>query len=360
MSTDTDNIVASANGGSAIQKFFAMYVQEACATAFAGTDFVVGTPILDERAETEGWVVNEFVRIPVTIAKGKEGRSLSLVFMVGTVKGPSHPPHYPLEEDSFRVFGPIVEGLENGNVLVKFGERWGSGRAAWETKEGLSVEAFLRHYNCVGGISAGVWDFVRNQGKKFLSGELAFGMSKSQIVRTAAHAIGASGIRLPWNAASWGPTMGRKNEEVVLDVEATGLAHNLSEWLSAFNPKALDPEDVAYLRFVLERCSGPGMNSPLTTVNVWDVVRAFENPWDADNALAELRDEAEMLLEPHGLEPMVSALGENLLRTTEPALRKIFLENEASGRRNELLKLAAQRVADATLAQVAKKKASAA
>ena len=102
MSTNT-TILASANGGSAIQKFFAAYAQEACAAALAGTDFVVGTPVLNERAETECWVVNEFVRVPITVAKGKEGRSLSLVFMLGTKKGPSH----PFDGDSFRVFGPI-------------------------------------------------------------------------------------------------------------------------------------------------------------------------------------------------------------------------------------------------------------
>ena len=223
---------------------------------------------------------------------------------------------------------------------MKFGE-WHDGYGAWEVEKGLSAEVFLQHYDCVGGIPVKVWDSIRNQGKKFLSGELAFGMSKSQIIGDAARAIRASGLKLPWNAASWGPTMGRKNEEIILDAEATILSRNFCLWLRPFSG-IMDLDDAAFLSSVLKRCSGPGMNSPLTTVSIWDLVRVFWSPDEAVETLYELREEAERLLEPHDLSPMVSALGQYL------PLAK------------EQLALAAQRVADATLAQVAKKKASAA
>jgi hypothetical protein len=328
MSTDTNNVIASANGGSQIQNFIADYAREACAIAFAGTEFVIGTPVLNERAETEGWVVNEFVRVPITVVGGMEGRSLSLVFMVGTVKGPSH----PFAGNSFQVYGPTVEGLESGNVLVKFEK--GQGYGAWEVEEGLNAEVFLRHYNRVGGIALAVWDFVRNQGKKFLSGTLVFGMSKSEIIRCATRAIRASGIRLPWNAASWGPTMGHYNEAVKLDVEATELAMRFPSWLLQ-----LTAPRFARLRSVVEKCSAAGMNSPLTTINIWSLVEKFTTPAEASAALAKLEAAAQHLLAAHGLRPMISALGENLARLDEAA---------------------PQRVADATLTQVAKQKTSAA
>lgn len=348
MSTDTNIIVASANGGSPIQKFFAAYAQEACAAALAGTEFVVGAPVLNERESTEGWMVGEFVRVPITAAGVKEGRSLSLVFSIGTVIGPS----YPFAGDSFQVYGPAVEGLDNGNVVVKFDKH--AGHAAWEVEKGLTTEVFLQSSSTVGGVGEMVWDFIRKRGKQFLSGTLTFGMSKSQIIKEAAQAIRASGLRLPWNAATWGPTMGRTNEEVKLDVEATELSHHLRDFLSAFFPNALDPQDVAFLRYILRRCSGPGMNSPLTTVNIWDLAAAFDSPWEANFAAQELCDEAGRLLEPYGLEPMTSAIGENLLRMTEPALREVFGEEESLQRRRELSAAAAQRVAEATLRQVRK------
>ena len=352
MSTNTNNVIASVNGGSSIQKFFAAYAQEACRVALAGTEFIVGEPVLNERENSEGWMVNEFVRVPLTVAGSKEGRNLFLVLSVGIVSGPS----YPFTGDSFQVYGPTVEGLDNGNIVVEFKKH--SGHTAWEVEKGLSTEMLLQHSNTVGGVAEAVWAFIRNQGKKFLSGTLTFGMSKSQIIKSASEAIKATGIRLPWNAATWGPTMGKTSEEVKLDVEATELSHHLWDFLSAFFPKALDPQDVAFLRYILRRCSGPGMQSPLTTVNIWDVAAAFETPWEANNAAQELCFEAELLLEPYGLEPMTSAIGENLVRMTEPDLREVFGEEETLQRRRELSAAAAQRVAEATLEQV-KKTASA-
>lgn len=165
-------------------------------------------------------------------------------------------------------------------------------------------------------------------------------MTKGQIIGLATVAIRASGVKLPWNAASWGPTGGRPNSVVVLDEEATKLARRFPSWM-----RQLAERRFMRLRQVIQSASADGMNSPLTKINIWDLVEKFPTPVEATTLLAKLENASRRLLEPNGLNPMRSALGANLLRVDESA-------PEEYGRSLEAI---AKQVAEATVSQVVKK-----
>jgi hypothetical protein len=148
----------------------------------------------------------------------------------------------------------------------------------------------------------------------------------------------STGVLLPWNLSSAGPwwhlpqgnfsssTLEEWRKKYVKS-EKQGYEYvdaHVTDFL-----KVTDGEPVAYaarfsgwlreaancpvlVRLFAKTMSERGMGSPRTRVNLWDLFRRFNNPYDAQRRLCAIQDRAQEILEPYGFKASWEALAVHL------------------------------------------------
>lgn len=127
----------------------------------------------------------------------------------------------------------------------------------------------------------------------------------ARIHNRLAAVMAEGGLRLPWNLTT-ANGIGRRRAEV------TNEQAELGARMAGFIQALAKPE-YAPLRRLVEKTSGPGVNSPHQVVDLWAVMKIHRSPGRAMRMMIAARRRANIILAPWGLsvmnETLAAALG---------------------------------------------------